>query len=113
MPSTSAASLALAARLRDRSDASLARLIRDRGVGPAALRDVFDLAEALLEPHSVAPALANLSRRALAAIATAGDDSSTAWCARLAVVANSRAGFTCRACPRREPASTRCSACAL
>lgn len=84
MPSTSAASLALAARLRDRSDASLARLIRDRGVGPAGLRDVFDLAEALLEPHSVAPALANLSRRALAAIATAGDDSEGMPLSRLA-----------------------------
>lgn len=71
MPGTSAASLALAARLRDRDDASLARLIRERGVSPAGLRDVFDLAESLLDPGTVATALAGLSRRALAAIATA------------------------------------------
>ncbi|MDO8336800.1 MAG: helicase-associated domain-containing protein [Microcella sp.] len=71
MPGTSAASLALAARLRDRDDASLARLIRDRGVSPAGLRDVFDLAEALLDGGTVASSLAALSRRALAAIATA------------------------------------------
>jgi len=71
MPGTSAASLALAARLRDRDDASLARLIRDRGVSPAGLRDVFDLAESLLDGGTVASSLASLSRRALAAIATA------------------------------------------
>lgn len=71
MPGTSAASLALAARLRDRDDASLARLIRDRGVSPAGLRDVFDLAESLLDGGTVASSLAALSRRALAAIATA------------------------------------------
>ena len=54
MPGTSAASLALAARLRDRDDASLARLIRDRGVSPSGLRDVFDLAESLLDGSTVA-----------------------------------------------------------
>ncbi|KQV26227.1 MULTISPECIES: helicase-associated domain-containing protein [unclassified Microcella] len=75
MPGTSAASLALAARLRDRDDASLARLIRDRGVSPAGLRDVFDLAEALLDGGTVASSLAALSRRALAAIATAAQHS--------------------------------------
>lgn len=71
MPGTSAASLALAARLRDRDDAALARLIRERGVSPAGLRDVFDLAEALLDQGTIAVALAGLSRRGLAAIAAA------------------------------------------
>lgn len=73
MPGTSAASLALAARLRDRDDTSLASLIRERGVSPASLRDVFDLAEALLDPATVAAALAGLSRRGLAVLATAAE----------------------------------------
>jgi hypothetical protein len=71
MAGTSAASLALAARLRERDDASLSALIRSRGVSPAGLRDVFDLAEALLDAGTVATALTSLSRRTLAAVATA------------------------------------------
>jgi hypothetical protein len=73
MPATSAASLALAARLRDLDDASVARVIRERGITPGSLRDVFDLAEALLDPAALGVALSNLTRRTLAALATAAE----------------------------------------
>jgi len=69
MPASSAASLALAARLRTLDDAALARLIRDRALPPAGLRDVFDLAEALLDPVSIDRALSALPRPTLAALA--------------------------------------------
>jgi hypothetical protein len=69
MPASSAASLALAARLRTLDDAALARLIRDRALPPAGLRDVFDLAEALLDPASIDRALSALPRPTLAALA--------------------------------------------
>jgi len=71
MSATSAASLALAARLRDRSDTQLATLITGRSVSPGSVKDVFDLAEALLDGPSVDAALAGLGRRTLAALATA------------------------------------------
>lgn len=73
MPATSAASLALAARLRDLDDAVVARVIRERAIAPASLRDVFDLAEALLDPAALALALSGLTRRTLAALATAAE----------------------------------------
>lgn len=73
MPATSAASLALAARLRDRSDDELAALITSRSVSPGSVKDIFDLAEALLDAHSVDAALAGLGRRSLAALATAAE----------------------------------------
>lgn len=73
MPATSAASLALAARLRDLDDAVVARVIRERAISPASLRDVFDLAEALLDPAALALALSGLTRRTLAALATAAE----------------------------------------
>ena len=73
MPATSAASLALAARLRDLDDAIVARVIRERAISPASLRDVFDLAEALLDPAALALALSGLTRRTLAALATAAE----------------------------------------
>ncbi|UTT61506.1 helicase-associated domain-containing protein [Microcella humidisoli] len=73
MPATSAASLALAVRLRDLDDAVVARVIRERAIAPASLRDVFDLAEALLDPAALAIALSGLTRRALAALATAAE----------------------------------------
>ncbi|MBX9719722.1 MAG: hypothetical protein K2X36_12910, partial [Microbacteriaceae bacterium] len=63
MPATSAASLALAARLRDLDHAVVARVIRERAISPASLRDVFDLAEALLDPAALALALSGLTRR--------------------------------------------------
>lgn len=77
MPATSAASLALAARLRDLDDAVVARVIRERAISPASLRDVFDLAEALLDPAALALALSGLTRRTLAALATAAEHDET------------------------------------
>ena len=71
MPATSAASLALAARLRDLDDERVARVIRERSITPSTLRDVFDLAEALLDPAAIALALASLTRSSLTALATA------------------------------------------
>lgn len=63
MPETSA-QRALAVSLGARSDEQLARLFADRQVPPSATwRDMFDAAEALLEPASVARALPALTRR--------------------------------------------------
>ena len=73
MPATSAASLALAARLRELDDRDLARVIRDRGIAPGGLRDIFDLAEALLDPTVIDRTLAGLTRPTLAALATAAE----------------------------------------
>jgi len=73
MPATSAASLALAARLRELDDAALARVIRERGIAPSGLRDIFDLAEALLDAAVIDRTLAGLSRPTLAALATAAE----------------------------------------
>jgi hypothetical protein len=84
MPATSAASLALAARLRDLDDAIVARVIRERAISPSSLRDVFDLAEALLDPTALALALSGLTRRALAALATAAEYDEGATPAELA-----------------------------
>lgn len=84
MPATSAASLALAARLRDLDDVLVARVIRERGISAASLRDVFDLAEALLDPAALALALSGLTRRALAALATAAEFGEGATPAELA-----------------------------
>ncbi|MDO9591335.1 MAG: hypothetical protein Q7J04_09355, partial [Microcella sp.] len=79
MPATSAASLALAARLRDLDDDVVARVIRERSIMPSSLRDVFDLAEALLDPAAIGLALASLTRTSLTALATAAqlDDGAT------------------------------------
>lgn len=73
MPATSAASLALAARLRDLDDDRVARVIRERSITPSSLRDVFDLAEALLDPAAIGLALASLTRTSLTALATAAE----------------------------------------
>ena len=72
MPATSSASLALAARLRDLDDASVTRIIRERSISPTSLRDIFDLAEALLDPAAIGIALARQTRPTLAALVTAG-----------------------------------------
>lgn len=84
MPATSAASLALAGRLRDLDDAIVARVIRERAIAPGSLRDVFDLAEALLDPAALALALSGLTRRTLAALATAAEREEGATPAELA-----------------------------
>ena len=73
MPATSSASLALAARLRDLDDASVTRIIRERSLSPTSLRDIFDLAEALLDPGAIGIALARQTRPTLAALVTAGE----------------------------------------
>ncbi|SDC68946.1 helicase-associated domain-containing protein [Microbacterium enclense] len=62
MPETSA-QRALAVSLGARSDAELARLLAERQVSPSVTwRDMFDVAEALLEPASIARALPALTR---------------------------------------------------
>ena len=73
MPATSSASLALAARLRDLDDASVTRIIRERSISPTSLRDIFDLAEALLDPAAIGIALARQTRPTLAALVIAGE----------------------------------------
>ena len=71
MPATSAASLALAARLRDLDDDRVGRVIRERSIAASSLRDVFDLAEALLDSSAIGVALASLTRTSLIALSTA------------------------------------------
>ncbi|HWR86035.1 MAG TPA: hypothetical protein VN200_08590, partial [Rhodoglobus sp.] len=65
MPASGDSALALADQLRSRSDPDLAALLRSREVGPAGIRDFFDLADALLTPDSVRAALARLPRHSL------------------------------------------------
>lgn len=72
MPASGSA-LALAARLRALDDAALTRLVTERGVRDAGIRDVFDLAEALLDRASIQAALQRLDRPTLALLAVAGD----------------------------------------
>jgi len=69
----SGSALALAARLRALDDDALERLIRDRGVRQAGVRDYFDLAEALLDRGSIQLALQRLDRPTIAVIAVAGE----------------------------------------
>lgn len=61
--------LALAASLRALSDDALIALLQVRPVRETGIRDVFDLAEALLEPASVQAALAHLDRTELGVLA--------------------------------------------
>ncbi|MBF4619144.1 helicase-associated domain-containing protein [Clavibacter sp. VKM Ac-2873] len=70
--------LVLAARLRALDDASLAALVRDRGVDVARIADLFDLADALLTPDAVARAMEQLDRTALAVLAVAAEEGATA-----------------------------------
>ncbi|MGN6272040.1 MAG: helicase-associated domain-containing protein [Protaetiibacter sp.] len=67
----SSSALALAASLRARSDDALTALLHARPVREAGIHDVFDLAEALLEPTSVQAALAHLDRATLGVLAAA------------------------------------------
>jgi hypothetical protein len=69
----SGSALALAARLRALDDDALARLVTQRQVRDAGIRDFFDLAEALLDRSSVQAALERLDRRILAVLAVAGE----------------------------------------
>jgi hypothetical protein len=88
MPAASPASLALAARLRQFDETELASIIRRRRVSPAALDDLFDLAEALLDESSVASALADLPRASLIAIAAAAQLDPDGRGMNLEVIAN-------------------------
>ncbi|MDT0117580.1 helicase-associated domain-containing protein [Microbacterium sp. PRF11] len=73
MPETSA-QRALAVSLSARADGDLAQLFADRHVSPSSTwRDMFDAAEALLEPGSVARALPALTRAEAAALLAAVD----------------------------------------
>jgi len=74
----SGSALALAARLRALDDDALARLVTQRQVRDAGIRDFFDLAEALLDRSSVQAALERLDRRILALLAVAGELAETA-----------------------------------
>lgn len=69
----SGSALALAARLRALDDDALARLVAQREVRDAGIRDFFDLAEALLDRGSVQAALERLDRGTLALLAVAGE----------------------------------------
>jgi hypothetical protein len=69
----SGSALALAARLRALDDGALARLVTQRQVRDAGIRDFFDLAEALLDRTSVQGALERLDRGILALLAVAGE----------------------------------------
>lgn len=69
----SGSALALAARLRALDDGALARLVTQRQVRDAGIRDFFDLAEALLDRTSVQAALERLDRGILALLAVAGE----------------------------------------
>ncbi|GHF23807.1 helicase-associated domain-containing protein [Pseudolysinimonas yzui] len=69
----SGSALALAARLRALDDDALARLVTQREVRDAGIRDFFDLAEALLDRTSVQSALERLDRGTLALLAVAGE----------------------------------------
>lgn len=63
--------LELAARLRGLSREELAAALQTREFDAAGIRDLFDLAEALLAPDSVDHALSRLDRRHLAVLAAA------------------------------------------
>lgn len=70
--SGSSSALALAAWLRALDDDALTTLLRARPVRENGIRDVFDLAEALLDESSVQAALEHLDRPTLAVLAASG-----------------------------------------
>lgn len=72
MPGADESTLALASWLRALSDDELEALVAARELRTSAIKDWFDLAEALLGADSIAKALARLDRATLTAIA-AGD----------------------------------------
>ena len=67
----SSSALALAAWLRALDDDALTALLRARPVRESGIRDVFDLAEALLDDASVQASLEHLDRPTLAVLAAA------------------------------------------
>lgn len=73
MPATDESALALAAQLRALSDPELSRLLGAREVRGQAIKDFFDLADALLDPESIQLALGRLDRCALITVGALGD----------------------------------------
>ena len=65
MPATDESALALAAQLRELTDTELRALLGSREVRGGAVKDFFDLADALLDPESIQHALGRLDRWAL------------------------------------------------
>ena len=63
--------LELAARLRGLSREALAAALHSREFDPSGVRDLFDLAEAVLTPDSIDQAVGRLDRRHLAVLAAA------------------------------------------
>ncbi len=72
MAAASSSALAFAAWLRTLDDDALIRLLRARPVREQAIRDIFDLAESLLEPASLQGALEHLDRPTLAVLVASG-----------------------------------------
>ncbi len=72
MLATDESALALAAQLRELSDAELGGLLGSREVRGSSIKDFFDLADALLDPDSIQLALGRLDRSALITLATLG-----------------------------------------
>jgi len=64
--------LSLATRLRAMDDAALATTMRARDIGPAGIKDFFDLAEAFLDRASIQQILTRLDRETLAVLAAIG-----------------------------------------
>ena len=65
MPVTDEAALALAAQLRELTDAELGALLGAREIRGSSVKDFFDLADALLDPESIQHALGRLDRSTL------------------------------------------------
>lgn len=65
--------LRLAAHLRSLAPTELAHLVDARDIRSTGISDYIDLAEALLDPHSIQDAVAKLERSAIAVIAVAAD----------------------------------------
>lgn len=82
--------LELAARLRGLSRDSLAAALHSREFDPSSVRDLFDLAEAVLAPDSIDHVVGRLDRRRLAVLAAAielaADGDTTAGAVQSALV---------------------------
>ena len=70
--STGDSALALAAQLRELTDAELGALLGAREVRSASIKDFFDLADAMLDPESIQLALGRLDRSALITLGALG-----------------------------------------
>lgn len=83
---------ALAATLRGLSDEALARVLAKRSNGSTSWHDLFDVAEALLEPHSIRAALTRIPRDEAIAL-TSGAAGTAPTAAELALVATNGLPF--------------------